>query len=52
MCEQVLPVIVLFCLQYSDLESPGQSLNGLLLKYSRVSVSQGKKIYSAKLTAL
>ncbi|XP_019854496.1 PREDICTED: sister chromatid cohesion protein DCC1-like [Amphimedon queenslandica] len=36
----------------SDLESPGQSLNGLLLKYSRVSVSQGKKTYSAKLTAL
>uniref|UniRef100_A0A1X7ST28 Uncharacterized protein n=1 Tax=Amphimedon queenslandica TaxID=400682 RepID=A0A1X7ST28_AMPQE len=35
-----------------DLESPGQSLNGLLLKYSRVSVSQGKRSYSAKLTAL
>lgn len=40
-----------FC--YSDLESPGQSLKGLLLKYSRVSGStQGTKTYNAKLTAL
>ena len=38
---------------YRGMESPGQSLNALLLKFCRVSTNpQGVKMYNAKLSSM